>query len=126
MSLYANRNHLKPLPFCVGDRVFVCTDHIRTNRTTHKLAKQKIGPFPIILQPSAMSFTLRLPTTIRIHPVFHISQLEPEHPNTFKDREQPPLPLLIIDGAPKYLIECIIDLKYNRACRKCQLSYHVK
>ena len=126
MARYANRDRLAPPPFHVGDRVFVRTDHIRTNRTARKLAEQKIGPFPIVSQPSAMSFTLRLPSTIRIHPVFHVSQLEPEHPNTFEDREQPPPPPLIVDGAPEYLIERIVDSKYNRARRKCQLSYHVK
>jgi hypothetical protein len=96
------------------------------NRTARKLAEKKIGPFPIISQPSAMSFTLRLPSTIRIHPVFHVSQLEPEDPNTFADREQPPPPPLIVDGKPEYLIERIIDSKYNRVRRKCQLLYHVK
>jgi hypothetical protein len=96
-----------------------------SNRTAGKLAEKKIGPFLIISQPSPMSFTLRLPSTIRIHPVFHVSQLEPEHPNTFEDRDQPPPPL-IVDGKPEYLIERIIDSKYNRVRRKCQLLYHVK
>jgi hypothetical protein len=117
---------MEPPPFHVGDRVYVRTDHIRTNRSARKLAEQKIGPFTIVSQPSTMSFTLRLPATIRIHPVFHVSQLEPEDPNTFQDREQPPPPPLIVDGKPEYLIERIIDSKYNRARRHCQLSYHVK
>ena len=126
MTQSANLERMRPPPFRVGDRVFVRTDHIRTNRTARKLAEKKIGPFPIISQPSAMSFTLQLPSTIRIHPVFHVSQLEPEFPNTFDDRDQPPPPPLIVDGAPEYLIERIIDSKYNRTRRRCQLLYHVK
>lgn len=31
-----------------------------------------------------------------------------------------------MDGQPEYLIERLIDSKYNRARRRCQLSYHVK
>ena len=58
MSRYTNRDHLTPLPFCVRDCVFIHTNHIRTNWTACKLAEQKIGPFPIISQPSSMSFTL--------------------------------------------------------------------
>ena len=113
MACYANCDRLTPPPFHVSDCVYICTDHIRTNRTACKLAEQKIGPFPIVSQPSPMSFTLHLPSTICIHPVFHVSQLEPEHPNTFADCEQlPPLPL-IVDGVPEYLIEHIIDSKYN-------------
>jgi len=121
-----NRERTQPLPFHVGDRVFVRMDHIRTNRTTKKLAEWKLGPYLIVSQPSPVSFTLQLPSTIRIHPVFHVSQLEPEFPNTFDDREQPPPPPIIVDGTPEYLIERIIDSKYNRTRRRCQLTYHVK
>jgi hypothetical protein len=113
MAQYANQSRMNPPPFCVGDCAYVHTDHIRTNRTARKLAEKKIGPFPIISQLSAMSYTLRLPTTICIHPVFHVSQLEPKHPNTFTDHEQPPPPPLIVNSQPEYLIECVLDSKYN-------------
>jgi len=73
-----------------------------------------------------MLFTIQLPSTICIHLVFHVSQLEPEYPNTFEDRNQPPPPALIVDGQPEYLIDCIIDSKYNHVRRKCQLLYHIK
>ena len=126
ITQYTNRDHVEPPPFCVGDCVYVRTDHIRTNRTAHKLAEKKIGPFPIISQPSATSFTLRLPSTIQIHPVFHVAQLEPKHPNTFNDHEQPPPLPLIINSAPEYLIEWILDSKYNWVRRKCHLLYHIK
>ena len=126
MTRFANRDRIEPPPFRVGDRVYIHTDHIRTNRTTCKLVEKKIGPFPIVSQPSAMSFMLRLPSTIWIHPIFHVSQLEPKTPNSFQDREQLPPPPLIIDGNPKYLIKRIINSKYNRVQCKCQLLYHIK
>ena len=126
MQKYANQGRMEPPPFRIGDHMFIHTDHIRTNQTARKLTEKKIRPFPIISQPSLMSFSLHLPSTIRIHPVFHVSQLEPEHPNTFNDRDQPPPPPLIVDRRPEYLIERIIDSKYNRVRRRCQLLYHVK
>jgi len=126
MAQYANGDRMEPPPFRVGNRVYVLTDHIRTNRTTRKLAEKKLSLFPIISQPSAASFTLRLPSMIQIHPVFHVAQLEPEHPNAFDDHEQPPPPPLTVDGAPEYLIERTLDYKYNRVRRKCQLLYHIK
>ena len=126
MQKYTNQDHMQLPPFWIGDHVFVHTDHIHTNCTACKLAEKKISPFPIISQPLPMSFTLCLPSTIRIHPVFHISQLEPEHPNTFKDCKQPPPPALIVNRKPKYLIKHIIDLKYNHVHCQCQLLYHVK
>src|ERR1700750_2147037 len=103
MAEYVNWECMEPPPFHIGDCVYVCTDHIHTNRTACKLVEKKIRPFPIVSQPSTMSFTLRLPGTICIHPVFHVSQLEPEHPNTFEDRDQPPPPPLIVNGSPEYL-----------------------
>ena len=126
MLKYANQDCIEPLPFQVGDHVYVCTDHIHTNQITRKLVEQKIGPFPIISQPSAMSFTLHLPSMICIHLVFHVLQLEPETPNTFADCDQPPPPPLIVNGQPEYLIERILDSKYNHTQQKCQLSYHIK
>ena len=126
MHKYADQDRIAPPPFRIGDRVYVHTDHICTNRTARKLAEKKIGLFSVIAQPSPMSFTLHLPSTIRIHPVFHISQLKPKDPNTFEDCDQPPPPPLIIDGDLQYLIERIIDSKYNHTRCKCQLLYHVK
>ena len=73
-----------------------------------------------------MSLTLQLASTIQIHPIFHVSQLEPKTPNSFKDCEQPPPPPLIVNGNPEYLIKHIIDSKYNCVRCKCQLLYHVK
>src|SRR5258706_16437486 len=58
--------------------------------------------------------------------MFHVPQLEPEDPNMFLDHNQPPPPPLIVEGKPEYLIEQIIDLKYNHTQQCCQLSYHVK
>ena len=126
MTCSANQDWMVPPPFQVSNCIYVCTDHIHTNHAAWKLAEQKIGPFLIVSQPSSMSFTLWLPATIWIHPVFHVSQLEPENPNTFQDWEQPPLPPIFIEREPEYLIERIIDSKYNWAQQYCQLSYHVK
>ena len=126
MQKYANQDCIILLPYQIGDHMFIHSDHIHMNCTACKLTEKKIGPFPIISQPLPMSFTLRLPSTICIHLVFHVSQLEPKHPNMFEDCDQLLPPMLIIDGSPEYLIEHIIDLKYNCVCRKCQLLYHVK
>jgi len=39
MTRYANQDHVAPPPFRVGDRVYVRTDHICTNRSACKLAE---------------------------------------------------------------------------------------
>ena len=92
MSKYANQERIDPPLFRVGDRVCVCADHIRTNRTFHQLTERKIADF--LLFPShPLPFASQL--FIRIHPVSHVSQLGPEDPNTFEGSEQPPPPLVV-------------------------------
>jgi hypothetical protein len=84
-----------------------------------------LGPYEIIAQPGTHSFTLCLPQSMRaIHPVFHISMLEPATLNTFDDWSQPPPPPVVIDGKPEYEIACIVDSKINRH-HACKLLYKV-
>ena len=60
-----------------------------------------------------------------IHPVFHVSQLEPSTPNTIPGRTQPPPPPVEIDGEPEYEISEILDSRIDRR-RKCKLQYLVR
>ena len=61
-----------------------------------------------------------------IHPVFHVSMLEPSTPNTIPDRIQPPPPPIIIDDELEYEISEILDSKLdNRQCL-CKLLYLVR
>ena len=61
-----------------------------------------------------------------VHPVFHVSQLEPAIPNTIPNRVQTPPPLVDIDGETEYKIEEILDSKIDRRCRNCKLLYLVR
>ena len=99
------------------------SDHIRTTRPSKKLAEKYLGPFEIIAQAGTHSFTLRLPSSMRaIHPVFHVSMLEPSTPNPFPAREAILEPPVILDGEPEYEILEILDSKIDKRC-KCKLQY---
>src|SRR5258708_6644557 len=79
--------------FRIGDRVYVKAKFFHTTRPSRKLVEKNLGPFEIIGTPGTHSITVRLPQQFRgVHPVFHISQLEPTFPNPFPHREQPPPP----------------------------------
>ena len=59
-----------------------------------------------------------------IHPVFHISMLEPSISNIFQQRSEPsPVPV-IINGELEYEISKIVDSKIDRR-RACKLLYKV-
>lgn len=65
-----------------GDKVYLLTKNLRTRRPTKKLDKVKVGPFFISKQISPVNFRLELPKDAKIHPVFHVSLLEPADPET--------------------------------------------
>ena len=105
--------------------MFVTSDHICTTRPSKKLAEKYLGPFEIIAQAGTHSFTLRLPSSMRaIHPVFHVSMLEPSTPNSFPTREVILEPPVILDREPEYEISEILDSKIDKR-RKCKLQYLV-
>ena len=83
-----------PAPdFKVGDQVYVKAKYFRSTRPSKKLSKKNLGPYPIIAQVGTLSFTIHLPDSMcAVHPIFHVSQLEPTTPNTILNRSQPPPP----------------------------------
>jgi len=114
----------------IGDSVFVSAEYLRTTRPTKKFSENHFGPYEVIGKPSAASYTIRLPQALKgVHPVFHISQLEPHVPNPFPEREEPPPAAIeIIDGESHYEIKQIVDSKLNRRFKDPakQLRYYVE
>src|SRR5260221_6352263 len=102
----------------VSDQAYVKVKFFRTRRPSKKLLEKNLGPFDIIGKPGTHSVTLRLPHQFcSIHPVFHVSQLEPAWPNPFLLQQQlPPLPLQV-DRETEYKVSKILDSKLDRCCR---------
>ena len=97
-----------------------------TTRPSKKLSDKYAGPFAIIAQPGSHSFTLQLPDTMRgVHPVFHVSMLEPATPNEIPNWTQTLPPPIEIEGEPEYEIAEIADSKID--CRhSCKLLYLIR
>ena len=112
--------------FKLGQQAFVKAKFFHSTRPSKKLSKKFLGPFDIIAQPGTHSFTLRLPDSMRmVHPVFHVSMLEPATPNTISNQIQPPPPPLDINGEVEYKIAEVLDSKIDRR-HKCKLLYYVR
>jgi len=100
--------------FKIGEQVFVRAEYIHTTRPSKKLSKKYLGPFDIIARPGTHSVTIHLPDHLcAIHPVFHVSQLEPTTPNQIPNHTQPPPPLVEINNELEYEISEILDSKID-------------
>jgi len=121
----ADSRRQKPPDFQAGQSVLVKLQYFHTIRPSKKLSEKYLRPYEIIAQPSPQSFTLHLPDTMRaVHPVFHVSMLEPATPNTFQQCSKPLPAPVIIDGEPEYEISKIVNSKIDRR-RACKLLYKV-
>ena len=56
------------------------------HQPSSKLDVRRLGPFPIIGQVGSLAYRLGLPSSMQIHPVFHVSLLESHVANTFPGR----------------------------------------
>jgi hypothetical protein len=108
----------------VGDQVWLLATNIRTNRPSKKLDHKRLGPFKIVERIGKLAYRLDLPSTMKIHNVFHISLLEPSHANPFPERDVPPPDPVNIDGEVEYEVESILDSRLHH--RKLQYLVHWK
>ena len=60
-----------------------------------------------------------------VHPVFHVSQLEPASSSSIPSRVPTPPPLVLVEGEPEFEISEILDSKVDHRCRLCKLLYLV-
>ena len=127
-QLAADRNRLPAPTFRIGDKVYIKSEHIPSSRPTRKFADKYLGPFEIVGQHGSHAFALKLPNYLsRIHPVFHIAQLEPAAENTFPGRTEPPPPPEYDDqGNALYVVSAILDSKFDYRFRNCHLRYFVR
>ncbi|MBW0518658.1 hypothetical protein O181_058373 [Austropuccinia psidii MF-1] len=75
---YADRNRSIPPNFQPGDKVWLASKNIKTTRATKKLSEIWLGPFEVIKKIGINAYHLNLPQQWKsVHPVFHVSLLEP-------------------------------------------------
>ena len=93
----------------VGDRVWLKGKNLAITGN-RKLSPKRFGPFIIMEQIGTVAYRLDLPTTMKIHNVFHIDLLMP-----YKETEaygQPfTRPPPVIEGEEEYEVEAILDAR---------------
>ena len=109
MTKYANQRRIGGPILKEGDKVYLLRRNIKTTRPSNKLDHKKIGPFQISEKLSDTNYKLSLPQKMRIHPVFHISLLEPAPQNARLDTTTK-----LEDTPPEYEVEQILDSRQGK------------
>jgi len=100
--------------------------NIRTKRPSKKLAPKLYGPFKILEQRGELAYKLEISDRWKIHPVFHVSLLEPYRTSTRPAREQPPMTPEEIDGDLEWEVARIVKseiISYERRVRGSTRSF---
>lgn len=105
---YANQRR-RELELQVGQKVLLSTKNIRLKSPgTHKLLPRYIGPFTVAKRVGNVAYQLELPSTMKMHNVFHVSLLKPYHSD---GSYQPPPPLFVLDDDLYYEVEAVLQHK---------------
>lgn len=118
MKKYADTSRMQPPIFQIGDMVWLSRKNINTIKNINKLDSTKIGPYKVIRNIKNIAYELDLPTTMKQHPVFHVSLLSAHISSTIPNRVTVPPPPVTLDGEIQYETESINDIRIHR--RKLQ------
>jgi hypothetical protein len=84
----ANR-HRSDVSYKVDDLVYINSANYQLKGVGKEKLKPKfVGPYKIIKKINDVAFKLKLPGTLKIHPVFHVSQFKPFVADSFPVRSE--------------------------------------
>jgi hypothetical protein len=86
---------------------------------SRKLMPRWVGPFKVLQKVGNLAYRLEMNPGWRIHPVFHVSLLEPYRSD---GRVQPPPIPIELEGHLEYEVECMLDHRFSDKKRQ-KLSY---
>jgi hypothetical protein len=120
--------HRRDLTFVVGDMVRLSAVNLSLpSSMSKKLTGKYIGPFVVEQVISPVAYRLRLPKTLKIHPVFHVSLLQPwrvdpdmSHPSVLS--RPPP-----VDAEEdRFFVDSLLDKRQRKRGRGVSIEYLVR
>jgi hypothetical protein len=77
MAHFYDAHRAEAPEYIAGDQVWLDARDISTDQPTRKPSDKWLGPYKVNKVISHSAICLKLPTSMKIHPVFHVSKLRP-------------------------------------------------
>jgi len=118
MKRYADRGRKETEVWEKGDRVLLSTkDLVFKERLTKKLTERYVGPYAIEEVVSSNVVKLRLPSSMRIHPVVNVSRIVC-YKEQVKGQKKEEGKLIEVEGVEEWEVEKILNKKKIRGVVK--------
>ena len=105
-------------PWKVGDKVWLETTNLRLHYPCRKLSPKRLGPFEITQVLSPLVYRLKLPSTWKIHDVFHAGLLSPFKQTDAHGPSFSAPPPTLIGSEEEYEVDAIMSHKGSPGRRK--------
>jgi hypothetical protein len=109
--------------FKVGAKVLLRTTNLKFKaEVARKLMPKWVGPFKVLERVGELAYRLELPSTLRVHNVFHVELLKGFLDS---DRHQPPPLPVEVDGEIEYEVEAVTHHRYVRRGKRPPASEYL-
>jgi len=118
MKRYADRGRKETEVWKKGDRVLLSTkDLVFKERPSKKLTERYVGPYAIEEVVSSNTVKLRLPSSMRIHPVVNVSRIVRSKEQVKGQRKEEGKPVEV-EGVEEWEVEKVLNKKKMRGVEK--------
>jgi len=118
MKRYADKGRKETEEWRKGDRVLLSTkDLVFKERPSKKLTERYVGPYAIEEVVSSNAVKLRLPSSMRIHPVVNVSRIV-RYKEQMKGQKKEEGKLVEVEGVEEWEVEKILNKKKMRGVEK--------
>lgn len=108
LTVVANRRRSAAPLYKVGDKVWLSSTDNPLKGGSRKLLPRYIDPYPITRIINPVAARLELPSSLWVHPVFHVSKVKPVRDSLLQSIPTTPPALRYVDGGLVYTVKALL------------------